>query len=660
MASSGPKAPGSPPLAPFLLKSRLPSGAGRYSETPAQPQVTPREPSERVGRESATYAKTGRSTEPRPPERPGRSTAPRPPERAGRSTEPRPPERAGRSTEPSAPAAMAHGTLATGLSLFELGSLLEAGRASEVLSAIGDPQSSPSRWLMRCRALLAQGERRAALTELAELAQLPDMSPELLASVARLELVQGEFEAALTHARRAVEADGGSPASYLVLAWAALRAERRGAEPSALPLAEQALAALGLSPENPSLTLALRADLLALQGEPQRALSAAQRALGLDPSSVDALAALTRAASALGRAEDAALAWQRLADRDPDEAELLRGVLTSAGINPEAEPQVPVWAPLLDDAELQVAAGDADGLAALESMIRRQLERLTLGAPPDLQLLASLCATYLTSAPLFRDFAPYDLSLASIARVDAALLASYGAEPRPALPSDSSALSLMLGSYVGEALRQAHRGRWDGDLTSGLGARVIARGGTWEPVRLVDARLTNGASHQLMRALASTLPHTTSSAWQHHLSLAVSPPTPWPGPWPLAGQAPLIARSLPSSPIARLLSQLQHPLRRQVTDLGALDHYLELLAPAPAAAAPEPNARASGWVGCYVGELARRELGGHWFDSTDPGPEALKLELHTGRVVMPLAVLAARLTTDRRFSLFEWYQTLRL
>ncbi|MBX3184916.1 MAG: hypothetical protein KF915_20000 [Polyangiaceae bacterium] len=648
MASSGPKPPGRPPLAPFLLKSRLPDDAGRYSETPAQAPVSiPDEvpPGERRREVSREAARDGARRENDARAKPERSTEPRGAEARG--------------AEPSGPRSIRREALSGGLSLFELGSLLEAGSTREVLSAIGDDRS-PARWLMRCRALLAQGQAREALAELAELAALPELPPELLASVARLELGQGEIERALSHARRAVEADGGSTASYLALASAALRAERRGATPSLLPLAEQALAALGPTPESPSLTLALRADLLALQGEPRRALGAAQRALGLDPSSVDALAALARAAAALGRSEDAALAWQRLADRDPGEAAALRPVLDRAGISPDVLPQEPAWSPLLDDAEILIAAHDPEGLAALELMSRRQLERLTVGAPPNLQLLASLCATHLTSAPLFRDFAPYDLSLASIARVDAALLASYGAGPRPALPSDSSALTLMLGSYVGEALRQAHRGRWDGDLTSGLGARVIAQGGTWEPMRLVDARLTSGASHGLMRAIASTLPHPTSATWQHRLPLAVSPPTPWPGAWPLASQVPLIARSLRTSPIAALLGQLGLPLRNRISDLGALDRYLEVIAPATVSASHDPNPRAAGWVGCYVGELVRAELGGHWFDSPDPGAEGLKLELHTGRVTAPLQVLTARLTSDRRFSLFEWYQTLRL
>ena len=58
-------------------------------------------------------------------------------------------------------------------------------------------------------------------------------------------------------------------------------------------------------------------------------------------------------------------------------------------------------------------------------------------------------------APVFRHFAPYDLSIASTSRLEAGLSVLYGAAARTSTVTSRHPLVLFIGSYLGECVRQA-------------------------------------------------------------------------------------------------------------------------------------------------------------------------------------------------------------
>jgi Tfp pilus assembly protein PilF len=82
----------------------------------------------------------------------------------------------------------------------------------------------------------------------------------------------------------------------------------------------------------PSLFLALRACVYAGTNQPELALTTAQRALGLDPNSIDAIAAIAEAAARMGRVEDSKEAIRRLAELSPREADAIARRLTVIGL----------------------------------------------------------------------------------------------------------------------------------------------------------------------------------------------------------------------------------------------------------------------------------------------------------------------------------------
>ncbi|MCA9632722.1 MAG: hypothetical protein KC766_33950, partial [Myxococcales bacterium] len=277
---------------PLKRKSQLPPRAGLYSSTPAAPEVSDAQPRAAV-REAQPKVHNLREVRSVPP----------------------PPD--------------------PGTSLFQLASWLDEGHPDRVLDAAQPHASDPEQRLMRCRALIQLGRDETAATELEALGAFPLLEPEVRASVARLLIELGLSDQALHQADQAYRDDPESDPARLALAWAAVRVDRRHNEPIWVKRAHTALAALSTDQNPyPALTLALRSCVLASIGEADKAISVAQRALGLDPDSVDAVAAIALAAARLGRGRDAQEAWCRLLDLDHREADALSATLTALGVAP--------------------------------------------------------------------------------------------------------------------------------------------------------------------------------------------------------------------------------------------------------------------------------------------------------------------------------------
>ncbi len=626
---------------PLKRKSQLPARAGRYSNTPAAPEVSAKDPSPHRGSPSHPRGARGGVGVARPPAQapPIQNT----PIREIRSVPP-PPE--------------------AGISLFQLASWLDERHADRVLEAVPAHATDPETRLMRCRALMQLGREEAATSELEALGAFPLLEPEVRASVARLLLDLGQTDQALHQADQAYRDDPGSDPARLALAWAAIRVDRRHNEPIWVKRAHTALAALSTDQNPyPALTLALRSCVMASTGEADKAISIAQRALGLDPDSVDAVAAIALAAARLGRGRDAQQAWCRLLDLDHREADALSETLNALGVALDvAGLQGSTQSELRwDDIEQRVSRGDAHGAREVELHAKRQLERLITGQRLDLQVLGTLSASYLTTGPVFRDFAPYDFSLWSIGRLDAALLALYGHEPRPPLDSDVWPVVLRAGTYLGETLRQAFRGRWNGTLHDARDSRVISRGETWAPLHLIQQRIQEGSGHSLMLTLRASLGETARSEWVHRLPSAVLPPTPWSASWPTASEAAAVSEGLKNSPISTFCERRgKGRLDGTLQDFSRLDTYLRVLAPPGDDVGDDWSRRACGLLGCHVGEILRAEYDGRWIDEPTTGPSRLQLELADGAKLEPLSVVQSRLVSDRKFSLEEWCQTIAL
>ncbi|HTM44510.1 MAG TPA: hypothetical protein VL137_06120, partial [Polyangiaceae bacterium] len=106
----------------------------------------------------------------------------------------------------------------------------------------------------------------------------------------------------------------------------------------------------------------------------------------------------------------------------------------------------------LDEADALVLAGKHEAaLAVLTSSAATQLQPFTQALRQDEDfnpaVLGTVAASFLNVGPVTREFAPYDLSLHSLARLEAALEVLFGADPLPA-PDAKNPLLLLLGQYV--------------------------------------------------------------------------------------------------------------------------------------------------------------------------------------------------------------------
>ncbi|HVY61394.1 MAG TPA: hypothetical protein VHF22_07055, partial [Planctomycetota bacterium] len=423
----------------FKGKSLLPRNAGRYSETPTSMDIIE-------------------------PNRPRRGRGPRPPSipasQRHRETMPHTPERIRSAAPPRASASIP--------TLFDIASWIDEGRFRDAVAAINraGPNAGPEYAVLRARALAGAGYVDQALELLEQLDRNPSPDPELRAATARLFVELGDPGRALAIAKGAIDAEPDRPLVRLTYALAAVRACRRRRDPALLEEADQVLSKFAAQEGPlPALYLALRACILAGTGDANRAISTAQRALGLDAKSPDAFAAIAEAAAHLGRVHDARQAWSKLAELAPAEGEAMSGLLSDPGPENARSGSMPARkAPSLwSSIDVQLVAGrHGDVLRALERAAQDAIRKIAKAIlREDFTAIATVGASFLTTSPVFSSFVPYDASLWSLRRLEAALDLILGRSSE-VLRDHETGLVVLLGSYLGESLRLAHVGRWEG------------------------------------------------------------------------------------------------------------------------------------------------------------------------------------------------------
>lgn len=519
----------------------------------------------------------------------------------------------------------------------------------EALQHVPGPESI----MERARTLWDQGGHERALADVERLEHAPLLDPELRAECARFLIEAGEPERAVIQARNANQDDPESPFSQLILAWALVRAARRSPNHESIDEAEGVLRQLRAKPGPiPALAQALRASILAEKGDAERAITTAQLALKLDPNALDAEAAISLSCARLGRLDDAQAAWERLHELSAEEAECLADRLQQLGValrDVEARSErsqrsaIRLWAKV----EVELFGGDqAAAIAAFERGAARELRGLVGESATDaIPLLATMAAGFFTTEPVWRHFAPFDLSLGSIARVEAVLDIMYGRAPRDALTAAAFPAQVMLACYVGECLRQGYGGQWTGSLASPETVFVDANHTRFAPFHELRLRLEQGKPLLFEGAEGR---HTRQSGAP--VAFPVTPPTPWdPAQWPSPRMLPRLGLAFSQSVVELYCAEFGGgPLDRSPVGLHSLDNYVALLAPSNArpAGAARWVERASVLIGAYLGEVLREAVGAAWRDviGAPIGPESYTLLLPDGSATHPVTQAYDRLS----------------
>ena len=502
----------------------------------------------------------------------------------------------------------------------------------------------PDSMLERARTLWDQGVHDRALAHVERLEHAPLLDPELRADCARFLLEAGEPERAVIQARQSIHDDPSSPLAQLMLSWALLRCARRAPNRDTVDEAESALLRLRGKPGPiPALSQALRAAVLAEKGDPDRAITLGRMALELDPAQLDAEAAISLAHARLGQMSEAQAAWERLHELSPEEAERLCDRLQQLGVtlrdldavpSRSANSAVRLW----DKVEVQLFSGEqALAIEAFERGAVRELRGLVGESATDaIPLLATMAAGFFTTEPVWRHFAPFDLSIGSIARVEAVLDILYGRAPRQALAPDAYPAQVMLASYVGECLRQGYGGRWMGSLAVPETVFVDAAHTRFAPFHELRLRLEHGKP-LLFEGSDGRQARVSGAPISH-----VAPPTPWdPAQWPSPRMLPRLGLAFSQSVVELYCAEFAGgPLDRSPVGLHSLDQYVALLAPHPArpAAGARWVERAAVLIGAYLGEVLRESVGAAWRDviGAPIGPESYTLMLPDGGTTHPV------------------------
>jgi tetratricopeptide (TPR) repeat protein len=570
-------------------------------------------------------------------------------------------------------------------------------RALAAVEELG-AERSPELSLLETRALTGLGRKAAARRSLDRLCRAPLLDPDLRAAVARLLIELGDVDRAEAQARRAHNEDPASDLSRLTLAWAIARSHAWLLSPRSASELNELLS--DVVPEGnalPPLGYALRA-LMLLPSAPDAARKAADAALSLDPSSHDALAAAAVIAQKQGRSNEAQRFCKQLLELDHHAAADLSATLESmahASLPPPkpapapptpprslAKPPQPQPRPAAaaaaaprsiaqpapapprsvarpipsptgaspwEEKEQRLAAGDhRAALFDFEQGLARRLEAIPGRAgPAELSFAAMITARYLTQAPITRHFAPFDLSLFSISRLDAALSLVYRGNTGPISDLRTRVL-LGLGAYSGECLRQAYAGEWVGTAADLLRLHIEGQGLCFAPLRDMHARLQAG---QELEVGDTPRPHPGAEPLGQRVALDVVPPTPWdPEIWPNLAQIGVVGSHLGRSPVGMFCAAVELPLDLSFASLRAVDRYVTLLA--PPLAPPDPEAvwvrRASVLVGAYMGEVLRATRGGNWEPlRSELRAEAYRVALPGGVTALPVAAAFERLSGRR-------------
>ena len=295
---------------------------------------------------------------------------------------------------------------------------------------------------------------------------------------------------------------------------------------------------------------------------------------------------------------------------------------------PHFEPEPPSTAGrgIWDPVELDLASGRVESaLSALEKQAGKRLDQLVERRMPELETIAEHAADFLAVAPITCHFPAYDLSLGSLARLDAAL-ALFARRPQRA---PRYALSVLLSAYVGECVRRASGGRWQGRLAEPDMATIERpRGETYQPWRAVQQALMDGRPIRVAASAGRSSPDTPERPRR-----PPDPPSAWaPAPWPDFALFQLIGRAVPSSLLGTWAARIvQVPLDRSLASLSAIDQYLGLLATSALSAEASGGwaRRAAVLTGAYLGEVLCLNAGARWSENVDAPFGPLRFELVT-------------------------------
>jgi hypothetical protein len=311
------------------------------------------------------------------------------------------------------------------------------------------------------------------------------------------------------------------------------------------------------------------------------------------------------------------------------------------------------WDPLESD----LASGKRDAVvAALDQLAASALDRLLAHHKPAFTDLAGDVARFFSATPITKTFAPFDFSLDSVERLDAVLALLVP----PGITTGHYALRVFLSVYLGECVREASGGKWQGTLAEPDRATVVRETGSYVPwVKVAEAL---GEGHSL-RKTAGPPPHPAAEPPEETVSIVTETPTPWdPKPWPTLGEAKELVRSIASSALGVWAARcLKGPLDRTPASLSSLDRYVQLLNPRMT----DPG-RSLSWVryaavlaGAYAGELVCLHAGGHFVesDAAPDGPLRFEVLLPDGRAVYPLLFAYERLCGKKPGTFVKFFET---
>jgi hypothetical protein len=310
------------------------------------------------------------------------------------------------------------------------------------------------------------------------------------------------------------------------------------------------------------------------------------------------------------------------------------------------------WDPL----EAALASGRRDAvLSGLDKLAARALDEVLEKKKPKFAELAGDVSSFLARTPVTRHFAPFDLTLDSVERLDAivALLVP------PAITTGYYALRLFLSVYLGECVREASGGSWEGTLAEPEGAAVKRDSERYVPWIKVGEAFGEGRP---LRKDAGPPPHPAAEPADEVVSVLSTTPTPWdPKPWPSLVEAAELTRSLASSTLGVWAARcLKVPLDRTPASLVALDRYVTLLNPRGSA-----PGNALGWVrlaavltGSYVADLLCLHAGGRFSenDAAPLGPLRFEVLLPDGNAVYPVLFAYDRLSGKKAGTFVKFFE----
>jgi hypothetical protein len=310
-----------------------------------------------------------------------------------------------------------------------------------------------------------------------------------------------------------------------------------------------------------------------------------------------------------------------------------------------------------DALENALASGNREAVVSgLDKLAARDLDALLGQKKPRFAELAGEVSRFFARAPVTRYFAPFDLTLDSVERLDEVLRLLVP----PAITTGFYALRVSLATYLGECVREASGGTWEGTLAEPENAAVLREQGRYVPWNEVARALGEGES---LRKGAGPPPHPAAEPPEEVVRVVAETPAPWdPKPWPALAQAQELTRAIATSALGVWAARCAKvALDRTPASLAAIDRYATLLNPR----GTDPG-QAVSWVrhaavltGSYLAELACLHAGGRFTenDAAPAGPLRFEVLLPNGRAVYPLLFAYERLVGKRRETFAKFFES---